>query len=63
MERTSGLLVIPSDSVEASKSVAEYVVDSLIAVESRSWLVLLFESAIPLLKLLDERVSMKEFGD
>jgi NAD(P)-dependent dehydrogenase (short-subunit alcohol dehydrogenase family) len=62
MERTAALLVIAPESVEAENSVAHYGVDSLIAVELRSWLVLLFESSIPLLKLLDERTSMREVG-
>ncbi|KAF4624751.1 hypothetical protein G7Y89_g13418 [Cudoniella acicularis] len=62
MEQTAGLLMIPFESIEPRKSVAEYGVDSLIAVELRNWFVLLFESAIPLLKLLDERVNISELG-
>lgn len=62
VERTAGLLVIPSESIEVGKSVAQYGVDSLIAVELRTWLVVLFESAIPLLKLLDEKLSIAELG-
>ncbi|KAF2180125.1 hypothetical protein K469DRAFT_640404, partial [Zopfia rhizophila CBS 207.26] len=63
IERTAGLLMIPVESIEAGMSVAEYGVDSLIAVELRNWVALMFETSIPLLKLLDERVSMRDLGE
>jgi NADP-dependent 3-hydroxy acid dehydrogenase YdfG len=63
MERVASLLMIPSEGIAASKSVANYGVDSLIAVELRSWLILLFGSEIPLLKLLDESVSIGGLGE
>jgi hypothetical protein len=63
MERVAGLLMIPFDSIAASKSVADYGIDSPIAVELRNWLILSFDSEIPLLKLLDERVSIGGLGE
>jgi hypothetical protein len=63
MERVAALLMIPSEGIAGSKSVANYGVDSLIAVELRSWLILLFGSEIPLLKLLDESVSIGGLGE
>ena len=62
MDRTAGLLFVSSESIEAGKSVAEHGMGSLIAVELRSWFVLLFESAIRLLKLLNERASVSKLG-
>jgi acyl carrier protein len=63
VKRVAALLMIPSESITASKSVANYGVDSLVAVELRSWLILLFGSKIPLLKLLDESVSIGGLGE
>ncbi|KAF2275719.1 polyketide synthase [Westerdykella ornata] len=61
-ERTASLLMIPSESIGTQKSVAQYGVDSLIAVELRSWVALMFGVSIPLLKLLDEKISIRELG-
>jgi NADP-dependent 3-hydroxy acid dehydrogenase YdfG len=62
IERTASLLFVPLQSIEASKSVAHYGVDSLIAVELRNWFTMLFQDTVPLLKLLDESVSIRELG-
>jgi len=62
-ERIADLLRIPIEGIEAEKSVAAYGVDSLIAVELRSWFVASFQSTVPLLKLLDESVSMVDMAD
>jgi NADP-dependent 3-hydroxy acid dehydrogenase YdfG len=59
-DRIAYLLRIAVESIEATKSVAHYGVDSLIAVELRSWIVATFGSAIPLLKLLDESVPLRD---
>jgi NAD(P)-dependent dehydrogenase (short-subunit alcohol dehydrogenase family) len=61
-ERIAGLLRIPIEGIEAEKSVAAYGVDSLIAVELRSWFVTSFQSTVPLLRLLDESVSMNDLA-
>jgi hypothetical protein len=61
-ERIAGLLRIPIEGTEADKSVAAYGVDSLIAVELRSWFVTSFQSTVPLLRLLDESVSMNDLA-
>jgi hypothetical protein len=62
VQRISALLMIPMDSIVTTKSVAHYGVDSLVAVELRSWVLLMFEFAVPLLKLLDESVSIEELA-
>lgn len=59
-DRMSGLLRIPVGTIQESKSVAEYGVDSLIAVELRNWFLTTFKTAIPLLRLLDESISIAE---
>lgn len=55
--RMAGLLEIDQESVDPRRGVAEYGVDSLIAVEMRNWLQAVFNHSIPLLKLLDERTT------
>jgi acyl carrier protein len=54
------LLRIAIEGIEKTRSVAHYGVDSLIAVELRSWIISNFGSAIPLLKLLDESVPLED---
>ncbi|KAF1950441.1 ketoacyl-synt-domain-containing protein [Byssothecium circinans] len=62
VQRIAVLLMIPMESIVAMKSVAHYGVDSLVAVELRSWMLVTFEFAVPLLKLLDESVSIEELA-
>ncbi|KAL5381606.1 hypothetical protein DPSP01_007054 [Paraphaeosphaeria sporulosa] len=59
-DKMSGLLGIPVGTIQENKSVAEYGVDSLIAVELRNWFLTTFKTAIPLLRLLDESLSIAE---
>jgi NADP-dependent 3-hydroxy acid dehydrogenase YdfG len=62
VQRIAALLMIPMESMVPTKSVAHYGVDSLVAVELRSWMLGTFEFAVPLLKLLDESVSIEELA-
>lgn len=62
VQRIFVLLMIPMESIVASKSVAHYRVDSLVAVELRSWILITFKFAVPLLKLLDESLSIQELS-
>jgi hypothetical protein len=62
VQRIAALLMIPIESIVTTKSVAHYGVDSLVAVELRSWMLFMFEFAVPLLKLLDESVSIEELA-
>jgi hypothetical protein len=59
-DKMSGLLGIPVGTIQENKSVAEYGVDSLIAVELRNWFLTTFKTVIPLLRLLDESMSIAE---
>jgi NADPH:quinone reductase-like Zn-dependent oxidoreductase/NADP-dependent 3-hydroxy acid dehydrogenase YdfG/acyl carrier protein len=61
-QRLSELLEIDSESIDADASVAEYGLDSLIAVELRGWFMAAFRKTFPLLKLLDERVSIRNLA-
>ncbi|KAH7135959.1 hypothetical protein B0J11DRAFT_611808 [Dendryphion nanum] len=61
-ERTASLLAIEVEAIDLGKSVAEYGIDSLIAVELRSWIVATFESTLPLLKLLDEHQKITDLA-
>ncbi|KAF1948501.1 ketoacyl-synt-domain-containing protein [Byssothecium circinans] len=62
IERIAALRYLPEESFDPKKSVAEYGVDSLSAVELRSWLVSAFKAAIPLMTLLDEALSIADLG-
>jgi acyl carrier protein len=62
-ERIASLLQIRVDDIEEGKSVAAYGIDSLIAVELRSWLVATFQCVIPLLRLLDEGIHIATLVD
>jgi acyl transferase domain-containing protein/NADPH:quinone reductase-like Zn-dependent oxidoreductase/NADP-dependent 3-hydroxy acid dehydrogenase YdfG/acyl carrier protein len=63
LERIAELLEIEVESMDAGRSVAEYGVDSLVAVELRSWIMATFHKAVPLLKLLDERMSITNLAE
>ncbi|KAF2748444.1 ketoacyl-synt-domain-containing protein [Sporormia fimetaria CBS 119925] len=59
----ASLLSMEAEAIDPSRSVAHYGVDSLIAVELRSWILGTFDSKMPLLKLLDERLSIAVLAD
>ncbi|KAI9689711.1 MAG: hypothetical protein M1820_010081 [Bogoriella megaspora] len=62
VDHIAALLLMPKESAETNKSVAYYGVDSLVAVELRNWIIGLFGSSIPLLKILDESVSIQDLS-
>lgn len=63
VERIAGLLEIEKEGMDPGRGVAEYGVDSLIAVELRNWFVAVFEQTVPLLKLLDERTTIRTLAE
>lgn len=48
--KTSSFLVIPVEDIDPPKSLSEYGMDSLVAVETRNWLLRELESPIPILE-------------
>ena len=52
ISKTSSLLMIPVEDVNPSRSMSEYGMDSLVAVEMRNWLLREFEAALPILELM-----------
>jgi NADP-dependent 3-hydroxy acid dehydrogenase YdfG len=63
IEQAASLLGVAPESVDSRRSIAHYGVDSLLGVELRNWMTNLFHDAIPLLKLLDETISIKDLGE
>jgi NAD(P)-dependent dehydrogenase (short-subunit alcohol dehydrogenase family)/acyl carrier protein len=63
IERIAALRYLPPESFDARKSLAEYGIDSLGAVELRTWVVNTFRVAIPLMTLLDEALSLRDLGN
>lgn len=52
MAKMSALLMIPLEDISSAKSMSEYGVDSLVAVEMRNWLLRELDSTLPILELL-----------
>jgi hypothetical protein len=50
--KMSSLLMIPLEEISSSKSMADYGMDSLVAVEMRNWLVRELDATLPVLELL-----------
>ena len=61
ISKTSSLLMIPVDNIDPSKSISEYGMDSLVAVEMRNWLLREFEVALPIIELLSN-VSLQQLS-
>ena len=59
--KTSSLLMIPVDDIDPSKSISEYGMDSLVAVEMRNWLLREFEVALPIIELLSN-ISLQQLS-
>lgn len=63
VSKTSSLLMVPVEDINPSKSMLEYGMDSLVAVEMRSWLLRELETALPILELMAntslQQISMK----
>ncbi|KAI0478369.1 polyketide synthase [Xylariaceae sp. FL0804] len=56
------MLFIDASTVDASRTVADYGIDSLIAAELRNWLNIAFGVDISMLELLDTRVRMRDLA-
>lgn len=52
LSKTSSLLMVPLEEINGSKSLTEYGMDSLVAVEMRNWILREVDVAIPVLELL-----------
>jgi len=50
--KISTLLMIPMEDISATKSMADYGLDSLVAVEMRNWLIRELDATMPILELL-----------
>ena len=61
ISKISSLLMIPVDNIDPSKSILEYGMDSLVAVEMRNWLLREFEVALPIIELLSN-VSLQQLS-
>jgi acyl carrier protein len=57
--KMSNLLMIPFDDISPTKSMADYGMDSLVAVEMRNWLIRELDATMPILELL-ANVSLLE---
>lgn len=61
--RMADMLFISPDGIDATKGVAAYGMDSLIAAELRNWFLRTYECIISFLKLLDAATSIKELAN
>lgn len=52
VSKTASLLMIPKEDINPSKSMLDYGMDSLVAVELRNWLLRELEAALPVLELM-----------
>ena len=63
ISKTASLLMIPQEDIVPSKSMLDYGMDSLVAVELRNWLLRELEAAVPVLELMAntalQQLSMK----
>ena len=50
--KTATLLMIPLEEMSPSKSMSDYGMDSLVAVEMRNWLLRELDAALPILELM-----------
>jgi acyl transferase domain-containing protein/NADPH:quinone reductase-like Zn-dependent oxidoreductase len=61
IEKLAVLLMIPVDDISRSKSMAEQGLDSLVAVQMKTWIGQTVEAAVSILELLSH-ISVKEFS-
>ncbi|KAF1843183.1 polyketide synthase [Cucurbitaria berberidis CBS 394.84] len=61
--RMADMLFISAEGIDATKGVAAYGMDSLIAAELRNWFVSTYKCTISFLKLLDTATSITELAD
>ena len=60
--RMSELLFIPIETIDPSKCMADYGIDSLIGVELRAWFVRTLSAEVSFLKLLDSYTSIQDLA-
>ena len=60
--RMADMLFISAEGIDATKGVAAYGMDSLIAAELRNWFLSTYKSTISFLKLLDTSTSITELS-
>ena len=61
MDKMANLLMIAREEISANKAMAEYGVDSLVAVQMRAWLTLATGVTVSVLELL-AGVTIREFA-
>lgn len=61
MAKMSALLMIPVEDINADRSMSEYGMDSLVAVEMRNWLIRDLDAVVPILELL-ANVSLRQLA-
>lgn len=61
MAKASSLLMIPPEDMSQDKSLAEYGMDSLVAVELQNWLLRELDATVPILELL-ANVSLRQLS-
>jgi hypothetical protein len=62
ISRMADMLFISADGIDATKGVAVYGMDSLIAAELRNWFLCTYKCIISFLKLLDTATSIRELA-
>jgi hypothetical protein len=62
ISRMGDMLFISADGIDATKGVAAYGMDSLIAAELRNWFLRTYKCIVSFLKLLDTATSIKELA-
>ncbi|KAF2419578.1 putative polyketide synthase [Tothia fuscella] len=55
LTKTSTLLMIPAEDLDAKRAMSEYGMDSLVAVEMRNWITREIEVTVPILELLGKQ--------
>ena len=61
LPKTSSLLMVPIEGISPSRSMSEYGMDSLVAVEMRNWLLREFDAALPILEIMAD-TSIQELS-
>ncbi|KAK9238572.1 hypothetical protein V1525DRAFT_387470 [Lipomyces kononenkoae] len=61
MEKMAALLMVPVRDISVSRSMTDYGMDSLVAVEMRNWLVREMDATVPILDLL-ANISLQELS-
>ena len=59
LTKTSSLLMVPLEEINPSKSMLDYGMDSLVAVEMRNWLLRELDATVPILELMANSTSLR----